>query len=254
MNRKLLILDIVLAACVIYGGFQLRSQWVAAKARQAGMPGPAPKAASIPKMAPLPQKTAVLASGYKDIAINTLFDPSRNPNIPVDPPPPPPPPKEPPPLPSFHGMMDFGDPQGPIALITESGAAGHTEVHAGEMVGAFKLVAFNRQEMTLDWNGTVIHKRLNEGGSAQAQSKAPATGGAVLPTLGIIPGQAPADATPAPKPQGSQLGPGAEVTESTRACQPNDNTPTGAVADGYRKVVRMTALGTSQCFWTAVGK
>jgi hypothetical protein len=255
LNRKLLILDIVLAAGVIYGGFQLRSQWVAAKARQAPMPGPAPKAGPIPKVAPLPQQQAVLPSGYKDIAIDMLFDASRNPNIPVDPPPPPAPPPVPPPLPSFHGMMDFGDPQGPIALITENGAERHEEFHAGEMIGAFKLVSFDRQEMTLDWNGKVIHKRLNEGGSARAApSAAPPAGGTPTPTLGIVPGRASEQTAEAPKPQTVQLGPGTEVTETTRSCQPNDSTPSGAVADGYRKVVRMTALGSSQCFWTAVGK
>jgi hypothetical protein len=44
------------------------------------------------------------------------------------------------------------------------------------------------------------------------------------------------------------------VTDTTKACQQNDSTPAGTVADGYRKVTRVTALGTVQCFWSAVGK
>jgi hypothetical protein len=251
LNRKLLVLDIALVAAVIYGGFQLHSQWAAARARQSGMPGPAPKPAAVAAMAPLPQEPAVLPSGYKGIAVNTLFDPSRNPNIPVDPPPPPPPPKEPPPLPSYHGMMDFGDPQGPIALITESASPGHQEVHAGEMIGSFKLVSFNRQEMTLDWEGRVIHKRLNEGGSEPAKVKVSAV--EPLTKNGVIPGQAPPQQE-AVQPQTAQLGPGANVSDSVRACQPNDSTPTGTVVDGYTKIVRPSVVGGSQCFWMAAGK
>ena len=190
MNRKLLILDVVLGAGVIYGGFQLHSR-VGGRPRR-GRPrcqGRLPKAGPMPAVAPLPQEPAVLPSGYKDIAVNTLFDPSRNPELPVDPPPPPPPPKEPPPLPDFHGMMDFGDPQGPIALITEPDEPGHEEVHAGEMIGEFKLVAFNRQEMTLEWDGRIIHKRLNEGGSDPTKRKATVVEPAFV--NGIIPGRAP---------------------------------------------------------------
>ena len=37
MNRKLLILDVVLAAVAVYAGFQFRGQWLAAKAREAAI-------------------------------------------------------------------------------------------------------------------------------------------------------------------------------------------------------------------------
>jgi len=252
VNRKLLILDVVLGACAIYGGFQLHSQWVAAKARQAGMPGAAPKAGPAPVVSPLPRQPAVLPSGYKAIAVNTLFDPSRNPDIPVDAPPPPPPPKEPPPLPSYHGMMDFGDPLGPIALMSDAGTEGHQEVHAGEMIGAFKLLSFSRQEFALEWEGRVIHARASAGGGEKPRSSAPTV--APITTNGIIPGQAAPDTGPQPQPQGAQLGPGQNLTDAVKACQSGDNTPAGAVADGYRKEVNATPLGGSQCIWRAVGK
>jgi hypothetical protein len=215
------------------------------------MPGPAPKAAPVAAMPPLPQQPAVLPSGYKTVAVQDLFDASRNPNIPVDQPPPPPPPRDPPPLPSYHGMMDFGDPQGPVALITQKDTAGHEEVHAGEMIGEFKLMAFNRQEMTLDWEGRVIHKRLNEGGSEQSKPRAAPTG-LELPLNGVIPGVASSQAEQ-PKPQGAELGPGKEMTDSVRGCQPGDTSEPGTVTDGYRKEVHVNPLGT-QCIWRAVGK
>lgn len=255
MNRKLLILDVVLGACVIYGGFQLHSQWVAARARQAGMPGAAPKAGPPPVVSPLPRQPAVLPSGYKAIAVNTLFDPSRNPDIPVDappPPPPPPPPKEPPPLPSYHGMMDFGDPLGPIALMSDAGTAGHQEVHAGEMIGAFKLLSFNRQEFALEWDGRVIHARTSAGGSEKPRSAAPPV--EPITTNGIIPGQAAPDTGPQPQAQGAQLGAGQDLTDTVKTCQSGDNSPNGTVSGGYVKQVTATPMGSSQCVWRAVGK
>lgn len=251
MNRKLLILDIVLGAGVIYGAFQLHSEWAAARARRSQMPGPPPKATPVAPMPPLPQQPAVLPSGYKDVAMKDLFDASRNPDLPVPEPPKPEPPREPPPLPSYHGMMDFGDRQGPVALITEQDTPGHQEVHAGEMIGAFKLVAFNRQEMTLDWEGRVIHKRLNESASEQAKPKA--AGATPLPLTGVIPGQAAPQAAEQPKPQAAELGPGKEITDTVKGCQPGDSSAPGTVADGYRKELNSSPMGT-QCLWRAVGK
>lgn len=252
MNRRLLILDIALGIGVIYGGFQLHGVWTAAKARQARMPGPAPKANAVAPVPPLPHEPAVLPSGYKDVAMKNLFDASRNPAIPVDPPPPPPPPAEPPPLPSYHGMMDFGDPQGPIALITEHDSPGHEEKHAGEMIGAFKLVSFDRQEMTLDWQGRILHKLLNEGGSAKAKAKAPTGGMEPLPLNGIVPGQA-STQPDQPKPQGAELGPGKELTDTVRACQAGDSSSPGTVTGGFRKEVNNSPMG-AQCIWRAIGK
>jgi hypothetical protein len=149
-------------------------------------------------------------------------------------------------------MMDFGDPLGPIALMSDAGTAGHQEVHAGEMIGAFKLLSFSRQEFALEWEGRVIHARASAGGGEKPRSSAPTV--APITTNGIIPGQAAPDTGPQPQPQGAQLGPGQNLTDAVKACQSGDNTPAGAVADGYRKEVNATPLGGSQCIWRAVGK
>jgi hypothetical protein len=255
LNRKLLALNTALVIGVIYAGIQLHSEWTAAKARQGTMPGPPPKAAVVMPPSPLPQRSAVQPTGYSDVAMKDLFDASRNPNIPVDPPPPPPPPRDPPPLPSFHGMMDLGDPQGPVALITETNVSGHEEVHAGEMIGEFKLVAFDRKEMTLDWEGKAFHKRLSEGGSEKVAraAPAPAVGAAPLLLNGVIPGQAPpqqADDRPARQ---QDLGPGVQMTDSVRACQAGDSAAAGTINDGYRKEVNVSPMG-NQCIWRAIGK
>jgi hypothetical protein len=148
-------------------------------------------------------------------------------------------------------MMNFGDPQGPIALITESDTPGHEEVHAGEMIGAFKLVAFDRQEMTLEWEGRTIHKRLNEEGVEHAKAKAP--GIEPITYNGVIPGAVNKNAVEPPKPQGAELGPGVEMTDTVRACQANDSSAAGTVNGGYRKEVNVSPMG-SQCIWRAIGK
>ena len=253
MNRKLLALNVALGIGVIYAGVELHAVWVAAKARQAGMPGPPPKAAFVAPVAPLPQKPPVLAGTYEKVAQNDLFEAERNPNVPVPAPPPPPPPKDPPPLPAYHGMMDFGDPQGPIALITEASVPGHEEKHAGEMIGEFKLLTFDRQEMTLEWDGRTLHQRMGGGGSApQARAAAPA-GGPAPPAPGVIPGQAPEQTIEQPKPRGVELGPGTQMTDTVRACQAGDSSAAGTVNEGYRKEVNYSPMG-AQCIWRAIGK
>lgn len=259
MNRKLFVLDVALAAGVLFGGIQLREHWVAAKARQAQMPGPAVKPAPVAPMPPLPAQPAVLPSDFKKVAIDTLFDPSRNPNVPVDPPPPKevPPPKEPPPLPDFHGSMDLGS--GPFALMTEAGKDGYQYVHAGQMIGPFKLLSFNRKEFAVEWEGKEIHKRLGDmnGEKPKANGQAAAAAAAMdafKPAPGVIPGQAPADNAQQAQPvQGQALGPGVQMTDTERACQAGDSTPDGAVSGGYRKVHDMNPLG-SRCVWRAVGR
>jgi len=255
LNRKLLILNIALGVGVVYAGFALHSAWVTARGRQARMPGPPPKAPFVAPVAPLPQQPAVLPSTYARSAQNDLFDPSRNPDLPLPEPPKPAPPPVPPPLPAYHGMMDLGDPQGPIALITQPGAPGHEEVHAGEPIGQFKLLTFDRQEMTLEWQGQVIHKRLNEGGSepARPQAAAVSDGAPAPPPLGIIPGVAPPQQAEAPRQQVQELGPGLQVVDGIRACQPGDTSAPGTVNGGFRKELNPSPMGT-QCLWRAVGK
>lgn len=251
MNRKLLALNIALGIGVIYAGVELHSVWVAARQRQINMPGPAPKTPPVPPMAALPNQPPVTASGYIKVAQEMLFDPSRNPNLPPPEVPPAPKPPDPPPLPSFHGVMDLGDKEGPIALITRKDTPGHEEVHAGEMIGEFKLVAFNHKEMTLDWQGRIMHKLLGEGGSEPAKA-AVVSGGPEPVTLGIIPGQA-SQQTNQQKPQTAELGPGTNLTDTVRACQPGDSSAVGSTSDGFRKEVNNSPMGP-QCLWRAVGK
>lgn len=239
MNRKLLILDVVLVAAVAWAGYQIRVQWLAARAREAANLNQVLRPAPPPAFTPLPQTPAVLASGYSQIAQKMLLDRSRNPVVVIEVPPPPPP-KPMPPLPSFHGAMNLGD--GQVAVMSV-GTGPYQEVRPGGKIGDFKLVDVNTRQITLEWDGQLIRKRIDE-----LQRRAAAESGSVARTAQPA-APAPA-AVPAPP---TAMGPGFDMGRGERACAPNDTNPAGTVTDGYRKVVSTTPFGQS-CRWEPVAK
>src|SRR5579883_957765 len=101
MNRKLLILDLVLVAVVIAAGVEFRASWKAAKAQEEATAKKKVKPVALPPLPALPQPKPVAPADYIDVARNLLFDPSRNPDVVVPPPPPPPAPPPPPPMPKL---------------------------------------------------------------------------------------------------------------------------------------------------------
>jgi hypothetical protein len=235
LNRKLLILDVVLAAVAIYAGFQFHSQWLAAKAREAAIMNQKPNPLPPPQFTPLATAPPVLSAGYAAIAQKLLFDRSRNSTVVVDVPPPPPP-KPMPPLPVYHGMMNIGD--GPAAILSVNAGSAQMEVHPGEMIGPFKLVDVTTQEIALEWDGQIIRKTVDEildraTRQVVADASTPAPAAAPTPSLPVI-------KTP--------LGPGEDTGRGYKVCNPNDSTPDGSVVDGYRKVSIATPFG-SACRW-----
>ena len=162
MNRKLLILDVVLVAVLAYAGFQFRSMWLAAKAHEAAelrKKYPPTPAVQFP---PLASPPPVMATGYVEIPQKMLFDRSRNPNVPIEAPPAPPPPPPPPPLPIYHGQMNLGDGTGLFAILSATNTAPHEAIHLGETIGQYKLLSVNKEGIDLEWNGQTFHKNLNE--------------------------------------------------------------------------------------------
>ena len=242
MNRRLMVLNVALAGAVVYAGMEGRRQWVAANERKAQIlrtqvpPAPAPPFTRQPEVSP------VLASGYANIAQRFLLDPSRNPDVPVEPKPLPPPPPPRPPLPFFHGMMNIGD--GPEISMSQTSGSVHKWLHAGEAIGEFKLVAFDADNIELEWNGERIVKPLVElsghtGGTGQVAEAPPEND---QPPTRVIPPPAP-------------VGPGAENVAGERACQSNDTMPVGTVVNGVIKtIVRNPLFGSENCIWKPVGR
>jgi hypothetical protein len=239
VNRKLVLLNAVLALVVVYGGVQLRNQYQAAKAREAALRAVHISPAPAPPWDPLSNDAPVLPSGYKDVAIKDLFHPSRNPDVAVEPPPEPPPPPPMPALPLFHGQMNLGD--GPMALLVEKPGMAEKAIKPGETIGQFKLVDVNTKEITFAWtyNGELARRSLRE----LADNTAPA---------GAQDGRSLAAASAPPPPViKTAVGPGAITGFGTKECLPNDSTPDGTVVGGFKKVSLTTPFGKS-CVWDPV--
>ena len=245
MNRKLLLLDVVLLGVLVYAGFQFRDMWRASQAREAAELRKKVMSTPPPAFPPLVPPSAVMATGYVQIPQKMLWDPSRNSVVPVEAPPPPPPPEPMPALPIYHGQMNLGDGAGLFAIMSVNHNAPHEAIHLGEAIGQFKLVSVNREGIDLEWKGQTVHKSLNELAdrntpAQQAQAEAPPQRAAVA-------------AAPVTPPQEKPLGPGAPTgRDNIRVCQPYDSTPEGAVVDGYRKVLKPSPFG-NYCYWEPVG-
>jgi hypothetical protein len=238
LNRKIVILDVVLAVVAIFAGFQLRNEWRAARNREAATLHSAPvKPAAERPYTPLPAVEAVLSAGYNAIAQKDLFDPSRNPNVEIPAPPPPPPPPPMPALPHYYGQMNL---DGVTAILSEAANSPQKSVKPGETIGQFKLVDVSIQEIVFEWNGGLVHRRLDELLDRSASANAP-----VVSALTQPPPPPPVIKTP--------TGPGDLTPQGFKVCNPNDSTPDGAVADGFRKVAYATPFG-SACRWDPIGK
>jgi len=244
MKRKLLILDAVLVLAAMTAGVRFRRAWVDAKARERATLHRAVKPVSLQPLAPLRQPAPVVPSNYIDVAQKDLFDPSRNPNVPVEPPPAPPPPPPPPPmppLPVFHGVMNLtGE---PLVILSIGGNGPHQATKAGEVIGQFKLLSVTNDGLTFEWNGQKVFKTPGEltdqTQAAVVQEQAAAARSAAV-------------AAPPPAPaQPALVGPGQETAFGWKTCNINDGIEPGAVKDGYRKTITKTPFG-STCTWDPV--
>jgi hypothetical protein len=233
LKRKLLLLNLVLVLLTAAAGWQLRREWMAARAREEAVLKRQVKPAPAPPVAPIPPAPPVMPAGYAEIAQKMLFVRDRNPNVIVEAAPEAPP-KPMPPEPVLRGVMNLGD--GPIAIMAEKAGAQHREYRKGETIGEFKVAAIGAQQVMLEWEGKMVTVTVEQIAPAeQAQAAVERTPGAAPPPAVVK----------------TALGPGSEIAAGTRACQPNDSNPAGAVVDGFRKVVVPSPFGPS-CRWEAV--
>lgn len=236
MKRKLIFLNLALIAGIAAGAWQVRQRWRAAEAREQAVLAKRLRPAPPPPREKLRPAEPVTAAPYLEIAQKTLFSKDRNPNVVIEKKPEPPP-KPMPPLPALYGVMTL--PDGPTAIMAEKPSVAHRGIRPGEKIGDFKLVAANPEQISLEWEGKVIEKKVGElmdrtgpppAAPAAGDSRTPAAAGA---------------AKPAPK---GEAAPGIDVGRGIKSCQQGDTSPSGTIANGYRKIVTDTPFGKS-CRW-----
>jgi len=247
VTRRLIVLNVVLLGLAGWLFWMLRVKWrelhqhehavlaLSPLVRQRLYPPP-----------PMPLFKPMAAADYNDVAQKMLFAKDRNPNVIVDPPPPPPPAPPPPPmpeLPAYYGTMAFfGDPV--ILLSLPKGP--QKKYHAGDAVGPFQLVSFNREKVVFEWNGKTVERspeelKATETSLQQAAANAPA---AVVQPVKLI-----ADPAPDAPKVSEKIGP--DNGNGVRMCVAGDTTPPGTVVDGYKKVVTTNMFGPT-CMWQQV--
>lgn len=245
MSRKIVLLNFALLALSGLLFWLLRLKWIEAHAHErASLAKPAQPGAVVPPP-PVPAVKPVTPADYIDVAQKTLFSEDRNPNIVADAPKPPPPPKPMPALPSYYGQMAFGgDPV--VLLALKSGE--QKSYSAGDKVGDFKILSFDRDSITFEWDGKPVVRKVTElvpKEPAPQQAASPAPAPSRSPTVSNL------AATSAQQPSTVPPTLGAEMGGGSRACKQGDNSPAGTLLDGYKKVVSQGLMGQT-CFWQKV--
>ena len=245
MNRSIILLNLVLLAVLVAGGFEMRRRWIEAREREALLLAVRPVTPlqitpTIPPLASTPLK--LQPSQYIELAERFLFARDRNPNIIIEKPPEPPP-KKMPNFPGVYGVMDLG--MGPTVFMSFDRLQ-QQGYKLGEKIGEFTLLAANQKEITFEWEGQSLTRTMDE----------------LRPRLQDSTSQAPerinsnvnnnALASPPPvvqrAPENVRAAPGPEIGGGRKGCVAGDSSPAGTVADGYKKVSYTYAFGPI-CFW-----
>ena len=234
MRKKLLLLDLALAVLVFVLAGQVRDKWLEARKRSDVMFRQVLKQLPPPPYSALPAIPAVTAASYSAVALKYPFSPDRNPTVVVEPP------KEPPmpPLPIYYGIMTLSD--GETAIMSARQGEPSQGIHFGEKVGEFTLLAVENDEVTLEWTGKTVTKKVSDlRPRADAGRAAPA---------GRSADTAPRAAAQPAAGSRAEAGPWDEIGPNLRACRPGDTSPAGSQKDGWRKVLVQTPMG-SGCHW-----
>jgi len=240
LTRKLVLLNLVLLLGVTAAGWRFRQDWLAARAREQRLFGRHVKPPAPPPVIFSRPVEPVMAASYADIALKMLFSKDRNPNVVVEVKPEPPP-KPMPPLPVLYGVMNL--PGGATAVMSEKANTRHLGIRPGEKVGEFTLLAVNRDDITLEWDGKQLVKKINDLIDRSGPPQAPAEGN--TPRAAAPTGQSSTQLSPQPA---AKAEPGKEMNSRMRACQPGDNSPAGTVSGGFKKLITATPFG-DQCRW-----
>lgn len=248
MKRKLIFLNLLLAALVGAAGWQIREKWIHAREREEKIlsahvpPVPAPPVPAVETTPP------VQAAAYLDVAAKTLFTKDRNPTVVIEKPKE----KEPPPFPSVHGVMDLGF---GATIFMSTGQGQQKGYKEGDKVGEYKIAKASREKIEFEWEGKTFEKNVAD--LKVKPSAAPAAAAAAAappppPTSQVLAGKVTSEEEAKKITEKMANGKAWIDTGGTNhACAPGDNSPAGSVRDGYRKVTKPSMFGQA-CFWEPV--
>jgi hypothetical protein len=253
MNRKIILLNLALLALTAALGWQARRHYLDMKAHEREVLQRTVSARQVLPPPPAPQPVPVAPMQYVDVAQKTLFSKDRNPNVIIEVPPPKPEPPLPA-LPTYFGQIGIGDK--PIIFLSIGNGA-QKRFQAGDKVGDFQLVAFDRERITLGWNDKKVERKLEDLKAKVDQAPAAPLGAYQAPPPPSAPNSASGSRVKAiggsasdPSKPDSAVGTTISGTDF-RGCVAGDTTPAGTVVDGYRKMTPRTLMGNS-CFWEKV--
>ena len=246
MKPRLIALNVILAAGAAAFAWQALVRMHEAEVVRQARFGKPVKPVAPPPLTPAPKPTAPNAIQYDDVEKKNLFSPDRNNDIVIDPPKVEAP-KPMPPLPVVYGVMTL--PSG--VKVSMAGKAGDPTrmLHAGDTIGEFKIAALDAQNVTFEWNGKPVPKKIED--LIDRSNHQPVAGAAQVAGPAAPPPPGPAAPAAAGQPVNdhpTEANLGVVLTPSSRACQPGDNSAVGAVVAGYKKVVTQSPFGPV-CRW-----
>jgi hypothetical protein len=255
LNRRLVLLNVALLALAAALVWMLRANWFGAQAREHAVLSRQvePKKLLAPPSPPLAKP--VSPAEYLDVAGKMLFSKDRNPTVVIEAPPAKPEPPMPA-LPSYHGQMAIGE---PVAFLSTS-AGVQRGYRAGEVIGDFTLVSFDRETIEFEWHGKSVQRKVEELRPKEVAQAAPpraaaspapsSSAGNAAPVKSLTALGDSASNSSSTKTDDSSDDPmlGPVQSDGTRACVPSDTSPSSTVHAGFKKSVTATLLG-ALCTW-----
>jgi hypothetical protein len=256
MSRRLFYLNALLLLGIIAASMELRGRWIEARNREEMMRlGKLQPLRGILKP-PIPGTKPVSALEYSLVSSQLLFSRDRNPTIIVDPVPPPPE-KKWPALPKSYGLMLLGEKP---RILLGTGAGNQKSYVAGDKIGELEILQFDNRTITFAWNDKTVEKRLEDlvdNNPMGSTPPGPPPGGYGGPPPGAAVGGVASAPAGGANSSLTALG-GASAAEAkiggetglsgTKSCVPGDNSPSGTVLNGMKKVVVPGMFGSS-CYW-----
>jgi hypothetical protein len=247
MKQRVIWINLLLLAVGVWCAWRLRANYLEARERERDYLSRRAKGLPVAPYQAAPAQAPAQPASFADIALRTLFAKDRNPNVIVEPPPPPAPPPPVPAFPKAYGVIDIGE--GPLVFLGQ-GDGKQRLYKQGDVLGPWKIGKILADRVTFEWvdEKKTFEKTLDElrdrgasassGGGGASDYKPAVSEGVVVQKVEVQKVEGPVNA------------PGIAAGQA-RLCNPGDTSPSGAVVDGYRKVLTRTPFG-EVCRWEPV--